>query len=140
MLLGEVKPSVNNRFDIRQPVWIIDINWNALLDYITQKKDIQYTEVSKFPFVERDLAIVLPKNISYQQIEQIISASNTHKLQSTKVFDVFEHEKLGNDKRSIALRFIFKDEEKTLTDEVVEKMMAKITEALQKNMQAEVRK
>jgi len=140
LLLGEVKPSVNNHFDIRQPVWIIDINWNALLDYITKKKDIQYTEVSKFPFVERDLAIVLPKNISYQQIEQIISASNTHKLQSTKVFDVFEHEKLGNDKRSIALRFIFKDEEKTLTDEVVEKMMHKITQALEKNIQAEVRK
>ena len=99
-----------------------------------------YTEVSKFPTVERDSSIVLSKNISYQQIEQTITEIKLNNLQSIQVFDVFEHEKLGIDKRSIGLRFIFQNEEKTLTDEVVEKMMTKITQALQKNMQAEVRK
>ena len=140
ILLGEVKRSINDRFDIRQPVWMVDINWNNLLNYLTSKKTIHYTEVSKFPAVERDSSIILSKNIGYQQIEQTITEIKLNNLQSIQVFDVFEHEKLGIDKRSIGLRFIFQDEEKTLTDEVVEKMMTKITQALQKNMQAEVRK
>lgn len=140
ILLGEVKRSINDRFDIRQPVWMVDINWNNLLNCLTSKKTIHYTEVSKFPTVERDSSIILSKNINYQQIEQTITEIKLNNLQSIQVFDVFEHEKLGVDKRSIGLRFIFQNEEKTLTDEAVEKMMTKITQALQKNMQAEVRK
>ena len=140
VLLGVVKDSINDRFDVRQPVWMIDIHWSNLLTHLVSTKTIHYTEVPKFPFVERDLAIILSKNISYQQIEKAIAALTLGNLVSVKVFDVFEHEKLGVDKRSVGLRFIFQDAEKTLTDEVVEDMMYRVVQVLEENMQAEVRR
>lgn len=140
MLLKEIDNSMCQRFDIHQPVWILDINWNTLFNYFRKKKNIQYKEISKFPAVERDLAIIINKDAIYEKIESIIWDVSTNQLKSIQVFDVFEHEKLGTDKRSIAMRFIFQDEEKTLTDKEVEQMMEKITQVLEKNVQAEMRK
>ncbi len=139
ILVGEVMPNKLHTFHIEQPVWVIDINWGLLL-LNTTKQPLLYKEVSRFPMVERDLALVLEKSIPYEKIEKTIHQLALNKLQSIKVFDVFEHEKLGKDKRSIGIRFVFQDEEKTLTDKEVEKMMHSITEVLQKNVQAEIRK
>lgn len=137
--LEEVSVDTLNTFDVRQTVWIIDIDWKILLNHALNQH-IVYKEVARFPAVERDLALIVNKNIIYSQIEESIHQLKLHTLQSTKVFDVFEHEKIGKDKRSIAIRFIFQDEEKTLTDNEVEKMMNTITQTLEKNVQAEVRK
>ncbi len=126
-------------FDIKQPVYCIDIHYGALMQLL-EKKKIVYAEVSKFPAVERDLAFVVNKSVAYAEIERTVKKTNIGRLQSVRLFDVFESEKLGTDKKSMAVNFTFLDDEKTLTDKETDEMMQKIITALEKDMQAEVRK
>jgi phenylalanyl-tRNA synthetase beta chain len=90
--------------------------------------------------VYRDLAVVLPKELEYGSVEKSILAARIQKLTSIKLFDVFESEKIGADKKSLALSFTFVDEEKTLTDKEIDGMMNKIMGVLEKDLQAEIRK
>jgi len=126
-------------FDIKQPVYCIDIQYSALLQLL-EKKKIVYAEVAKFPPVERDLAFVVNKATTYADVEKSVKKANVGRLQSVKLFDVFESEKLGAGKKSMAVNFTFLDEEKTLTDKETDGMMQKIVTALEKDVQAEVRK
>lgn len=126
-------------FGIRQPVYIVDFYFAALLGF-AEKQKITYSEIPKFPAVERDLAFVADKNLVYSDIENCISKTGLQKLQSMRLFDIFENEKLGADKKSIAMKFIFLDEEKTLTDGETDQMMQKIMTALENELKAEIRK
>jgi phenylalanyl-tRNA synthetase beta chain len=101
---------------------------------------VQYREVPKFPAVERDLAMVVPKSMKYEAIETNIQKLRLDKLQDVRLFDVFESEKLGTDKKSLAVNFTFLDEEKTLTDKEIDGWMGKIMTALEKELGAEIRK
>jgi phenylalanyl-tRNA synthetase beta chain len=125
-------------FDIKQPVFFIDFNFDTLLEAI-QNNTIVYKEVSKFPSVQRDLALLLDKNITFEAVEASIKKTNTTKLQTVKLFDIFESEKLGNNKKSLAVNFTFLDEEKTLTDKEIDAMMQRIIGALEKDVEAVVR-
>lgn len=126
-------------FDIKQPVYCIDIQYAALLQLV-EKKKIVYSEVAKFPPVERDLAFVIDKATTYADVEKSVKKANVGRLQSVKLFDVFESEKLGAGKKSMAVNFTFLDEEKTLTDKETDGMMQKIVASLEKDVQAEIRK
>jgi phenylalanyl-tRNA synthetase beta chain len=125
-------------FEIKQPVFYIDIFWDEL---VAQSKAQRYTykEVSKFPPVERDIAIVLNKNIAYETVEKTIYNANVKKLKSIKLFDLFESEKLGADKKSFAINLTFVDEEKTLTDKETEGFVQKIISNLEKEISATLR-
>ncbi|MFY8127137.1 MAG: phenylalanine--tRNA ligase subunit beta [Chitinophagaceae bacterium] len=125
-------------FDIKQQVFFIDFNLDALID-AANSKTIIYKEVSKFPSVQRDLALLLDKKITYESIETSIKKNNISKLQAVKLFDIFESEKLGNNKKSLAVNFTFLDEEKTLTDKEIDGMMQKIISSLEKDVEAVVR-
>jgi len=126
-------------FDIKQPVYWIDIQYGALLQLL-EKKKIVYAEVAKFPPVERDLAFVVNKETTYADVEKAVKKTNIVKLQTVRLFDVFESEKLGAGKKSMAVNFTFLDDEKTLTDKETDGMMQRIIGSLEKEVQAEIRK
>ena len=101
---------------------------------------VQVKELSKYPSVERDLAMVVPKSMQYGEIEEGIKKLRLPALQEVKLFDIFESEKLGTDKKSLAVNFTFLDEEKTLTDKEIDSWMNKIMTTLEKTLSAEIRK
>ncbi|HTC00276.1 MAG TPA: phenylalanine--tRNA ligase subunit beta, partial [Ferruginibacter sp.] len=137
--IGSIEKKVLGNFDIKQPVFYIDIDWEQLL-ILSKKAKIEYKEISKFPAVQRDLAIVVDKSLKYEQVEKATQNARVNKLQSISLFDIFESEKLGANKKSLAVNFVFLDEEKTMTDKDIDAMMSKIIASYEKELQAEIRK
>jgi phenylalanyl-tRNA synthetase beta chain len=135
--VGMVNTEKLKQFDIRQPVYFAVFNWEALTS--AGNKKIIYQEVPRYPAVERDIAIVLDNGIAYAQVEDAIRNARVEKLKTIRLFDVFEHEKLGAGKKSMALNLIFVDEEKTLADKETDTMMAKIIGQLEKETGALLR-
>lgn len=138
VVIGKVSNQLAGRFDIRQPVYVADFNWDLILE--GSNKRVQFKEIPKYPIVERDLAIVVPKEMKYQEIQSVISNLKLNKLQQVRLFDVFESDKLGAGKKSMAVNFTFLDEEKTLTDKEIDSWMSKIMNTLTKDLEAEIRK
>ena len=128
-----------NRFDIRQEVFFADINWQAVIKS-TRGADIRFTPLPNQLPVYRDLAMVVPSSLAFNSVDESIRKIQLPKLKSVKLFDVFESEKLGSDKKSLAINFTFLDEEKTLTDKEIEGMMNRIMLTLEQELKAEIRK
>jgi phenylalanyl-tRNA synthetase beta chain len=127
------------QFGIKEPVLFADILWDEVLA-LNQKVNITYKEISKFPSVQRDLALIVDKSIAYADIEKNIKANKIQSLKTIKLFDIFESEKLGKDKKSMAVNFTFSDDSKTLEDADTEGMMNKIIASLETQLNASVRK
>lgn len=127
------------RFDIKQPVYQVDFDFAAVLQLVS-KNAIVYSEVSRFPAVQRDLAFIADSSVTYATIEALVKKLNLGRLQQMRLFDVFESEKLGKGKKSLAVNFTFADEEKTLTDKEIDVFMLKIMQTFEKELQAEIRK
>jgi phenylalanyl-tRNA synthetase beta chain len=138
--LGAVNAATRNAFDIKQPVWFADINWSKVLQLVKQRPGIQASELSRQLPVQRDLALVVPKATEYGNLEKTIQKIKLDKLQGMQLFDVFESEKLGAGKKSMAVSFTFLDDEKTLTDKEIDGMMNKIMTAVETELLAEIRK
>lgn len=136
---GIVHKKVLGRFDIKQPVFFADLNWDLLAQQAATHKAV-ITEIPRFPAVQRDLAMILPQQLPYEAVEKAVQKIKLGKLQEVKLFDVFESEKLGKDKKSMAVNFTFLDEEKTLTDKEIDGWMNTIMTILEKDLQAEIRK
>ncbi|MDP1842155.1 MAG: phenylalanine--tRNA ligase subunit beta [Sediminibacterium sp.] len=126
-------------FDLKQPVYMLDLLFSKLIAAV-QKKKIVYKEVNKFPTMQRDLALVVNKAITYSAIENCVQSIKLPKLLQVNLFDVFESEKLGKDKKSMAVSFTFSDDSKTLTDAEIDGMMNKLIAGFEKEIQAEIRK
>ena len=139
LTLGTIKKPLQDRFDIRQAVLFADFNW-ALMTSLGINEKISFKELPKQLPVYRDLALVVPKSLSFELVEKAVKDVKLSKLQTINLFDVFESEKLGADKKSMAVSFTFLDEEKTLTDQEIDGMMKKIMSAFEKELQAEIRK
>ena len=137
--IGSINKKALDLFDIKQPVLYIDIDWD---NAITLSKNVKifYKEITKFPAVQRDLSIVVAKTLKYEQVERATFNAQVNKLTSVKLFDIFESEKLGADKKSLAVSFTFLDEEKTMTDKEIDGMMSKIITCYEKELNAEIRK
>ena len=101
---------------------------------------MRFVEVPKFPEVRRDLSLVLDKTVSFEQIRQIAQKMERELLQSVNVFDVYEGENIGADKKSYSVSFILQDNTQTLTDKVIEKTMQKLIVAFEKELGAVIRK
>ncbi len=136
--LGEVDTKLSSQFDIKQKVFVLDMNWDLALEICGKR--VQFKEISKFPSVERDLAMIVPKELPYAQIETQIGKLKLDKLREIKLFDVFESEKLGQGKKSMAINLTFMDNEKTLTDKEIDNWMNKIMNSFEKDLNAEIRK
>ncbi|HMI78815.1 MAG TPA: phenylalanine--tRNA ligase subunit beta, partial [Ferruginibacter sp.] len=137
--IGMVSSKMLNRFDINQPVFFADLDWDRLLK-LNSKEQVQYTGVSKYPAVQRDLAIVVEKGLRFEEVEKATYATKLNKLRSVNLFDIFESDKIGPGKKSLAISFTFLDEEKTLTDKEIDGMMSKIISSYEKELNADIRK
>ncbi|MDP3392343.1 phenylalanine--tRNA ligase subunit beta [Sediminibacterium sp.] len=128
-----------NQFDLKQPVYMLDLPFANLVKAV-QKIKVVYKEVNKFPAVQRDLALVVNKQTRFEQIEKAVQGLKINKLQQMNLFDVFESDKLGADKKSMAVNFTFSDDTKTLTDHEIDAMMNKLIKCFEKEINAEIRK
>jgi phenylalanyl-tRNA synthetase beta chain len=136
---GSLKNSTLQRFGIKQNLFFADFNWDAILELIAKNK-LTVKELPKQLPVYRDLAMLVQKSLTYDKVEQAIRQTRLDKLSSYQLFDVFESDKLGAGKKSLALSFTFLDEEKTLTDKEIDNMMQKIMKSLETQVGAEIRK
>jgi len=136
---GEVSQRVLSQFGIKQPVFFAALNWEAVMK-IAVNQTLAIKELPRFPSVMRDISMVVPKQLAYADVENSVNKLKLSKLQEVKLFDIFESEKLGTGKKSIAVSFTFIDEEKTLTDKEIDDWMTKIMTALEKELNAEIRK
>jgi phenylalanyl-tRNA synthetase beta chain len=137
--IGSINKKILELFEIKQPVLYIDLDWDKVLELNNALK-ITYAEISKFPSVQRDLAIVVDKKLAYEEVEKATWGARINKLASVKLFDIFESEKLGAGKKSMAVSFTFSDEEKTMTDKDIDGMMNKIISQYEKELSAEIRR
>jgi len=135
--IGVVNKTTLKKFDINQPVFYADVNWDVLVKAFSKQK-IQFTELSKFPTVRRDLALLIDKTIKYQQIEELAFASEKKLLKEVNLFDIYEDEKLGS-KKSYALSFTLLNSEATLTDKEIDKVMEKLILNFKEKLGAELR-
>lgn len=138
-MVGSVAPAERARFDIRQEVYFADIRWQEVLAYAGAVQ-LHYTELPNQLPVSRDLAMIVPAELPYGAVDNAIRGMKLQRLRSLRLFDVFESEKLGPGKKSIAVNFTFQDAEKTLTDKEIDGMMTKIMRTLEQDLKAEIRK
>lgn len=136
---GLVHKKVLATFDIKQDVLFADIHWESVVE-LSIKKQIVYKELPRQLPVNRDLAMVVSKSLPYSIVEASIKKIQLDKLQDIALFDVFESDKLGANKKSFAVSFSFLDETKTLTDKEIDSMMQTIMQRLEIDLKAEIRK
>jgi len=136
--IGIIKQELTKPFDIDQMVYYAELNFDEIINYIAENKPA-YKELPKYPEVRRDLALLIDKTITYKQIEQLAYTTESSLLKGVNLFDVFESEKLGPNKKSYAVSFILRDDNATLTDEKVEKIMNRLIEKYKNELLAEIR-
>lgn len=125
-------------FDIKQDVYYASINW-SLWSKAMQANKIKYSEVPKFPAVQRDLALILDKATHFEEVQKITRQAQISSLINFELFDVFESEKLGTDKKSYALNYTFQLADRTLTDVEIEENMKQLINAYTNKLQAQIR-
>ncbi len=136
--MGVVAKNLQRKADISAPVYFADIHWTALMKAVRNNK-VEFSEISKYPSVSRDLALLVDKNVEFAQIEQIARQSEKKLLKSVELFDVYEGKNLPEGKKSYAVNFILQDAEKTLNDKVIDAIMNKLINNLKKQLGAELR-
>ena len=139
MEAGIVQAGLLKRFDIRQPVLFARLNWDLLVQEATKNK-IAFRELPKQLPVQRDLAMIVNSSLPFGEVEKTIGRLKLDKLQEIRLFDIFQSDKLGAGKKSLAVNFSFLDPEKTLTDKEIDGMVRKIMEVLEKDLNVEIRK
>ena len=137
--MGVVSPIIRKKFDIKQDVYFAEVDFDQLVK-MTKKAKVQFKELSKFPEVKRDLALLVNKNVTFSQLRSIAFATEKKLLKSVSLFDVYEGDKLPEGKKSYALSFILEDKNQTLTDKQIERTMANLQAQLEQKCGAEVRK
>jgi phenylalanyl-tRNA synthetase beta chain len=135
---GIVHKKLLKAFDIDAPVYYAEFSWNTVLK-ITAKNSIRYTEISKYPEVRRDLALLVDKDVRFSSIKELAQRSERKLLKKVSLFDVFEGEKLGANKKSYAVSFILQDEHKTLTDKQIDKIVNNFIRVFEKELGAQIR-
>jgi phenylalanyl-tRNA synthetase beta chain len=125
-------------FDIDTDVFFAEMNMDVLLRK-TANRTVRFSEISKFPAVSRDMALLVDKNVTFAQIEQIARKSGKKLLKEVSLFDVYEGSNLPQGKKSYAVNFVLQDNEKTLTDQQIDAIMQKIRINLEKELGAVLR-
>ena len=136
--MGIITKKLQKQFGIDNPVYYAELNWTQLMK-ATKKNEVLFTEISKFPAVSRDLALLVDKNVEFAQIEQIARQTEKKILKKVELFDVYEGDKLPAGKKSYAVNFILQDEEKTMGDKQIDAIMQKLITNIKKQLNAELR-
>ena len=136
--LGVVNRKILKRFDLEQEVLFADMFWNELTR-ISGKSRYKVKEISKFQEVRRDFALLVDRGVSFQQFYDLAFRTERKLLKKVDLFDVYEGEKLPDSKKSYALSFILHDPDKTLTDQQIDRIMARLRKAFESDLGAELR-
>ena len=129
--LGLVRRALTARLGIEMPVYFADLNWTALMKKV-RNASVSFREISKFPAVSRDLALLVDKSVEFAAIERVAYACEKKLLRSVVLFDVYEGKNLEAGKKSYAVNFILQDETKTMSDKQTDAIMQKIITQLEK--------
>ena len=136
--MGIITKKLQKQFGLDNPVYYAELNWTQLMK-ATKKNEVLYTEISKFPAVSRDLALLVDNSVEFAQIEQIARQTEKKLLKKVELFDVYEGDKLPAGKKSYAVNFILQDEEKTMGDKQIDAIMQKLIANIKKQLNAELR-
>jgi len=135
---GEVHPGMLERFDVKQPVYYAEFRLAPLMKYLSRHR-ITYHEPPRFPEVRRDLALLLDKEVHFDDLRAQAMKMERKLLKKVDVFDVFEDPKLGENKKSYALSFILQDPDKTLTDKQIDGVMNRLMKMFEEKFKAKIR-
>ncbi|MCC7246807.1 MAG: phenylalanine--tRNA ligase subunit beta, partial [Saprospiraceae bacterium] len=139
-VLGQVAPGILKKMDIKNPVFYADFNFENCIK-ATGSNNIRFAEISKYPSVRRDLALVLDSTVPFGDIRALANKTAKKMLREVNLFDVFEDAaKLGEGKKSYAVSFIFEDTEKTLQDKEIDAMLQQLQQAFEGKLGATIRK
>ena len=136
--MGTVAAAQLQKFDIQAPVYYADFHWNNLMKAV-RSQHVTYREISKYPAVRRDLALLLDESVEFAAIERIAYQTEKKLLKAVSLFDVYEGKNLPAGKKSYAVNFILQDESKTMSDKAIDAVMNKLIAALTKQLAAELR-
>ncbi|MDE1206564.1 phenylalanine--tRNA ligase subunit beta [Tenacibaculum larymnensis] len=136
--LGVVKRAILKEFSIKQEVLFADFNWQNILGLVGKKK-IKVADLPKFPAVKRDLALLLDNKVEFKEIYNLAFQSERKLLKEVDLFDVYEGDKLPEGKKSYAVSFVLQDENKTLADKQIDKIMQKLQQTFEKSLDAVLR-
>ncbi|MCX6232263.1 MAG: phenylalanine--tRNA ligase subunit beta [Bacteroidetes bacterium] len=138
LIFGSLQSKLLLSFDIKQAVYYADFQWDNIIKMIPGA-EVEYTEVPKFPEVRRDLALLINKEVSFAEIEQLAYQTEKNLLKNVNLFDVYEGEKLEAGKKSYAVSFIIQDKEKTLNDKQIDGIMNRLIKVYSEKLGAVIR-
>ena len=136
--MGVVSSKLRKTFDLKQDVYYLEMDFGALIK-ATRKNKVTAKELSKFPEVKRDLALLIDKEVTFSALRDIAFAAERKLLKRVSLFDVYEGDKLPEGKKSYALSFVLEDKTQTLTDKMIEQAMANLTAQFERKAGAQVR-
>jgi phenylalanyl-tRNA synthetase beta chain len=137
--IGVVNKSIVKKFEIESTVFYADVNWENIRPLLKTSSE-KVKEVSRFPEVKRDLSMLLDKKVKYAEVEKIAFDTEQRILKEVRLFDIYEGEKIDQQKKSYAMSFILLDEQKTLEEKQIENIMQKLMSNFEQKLGAVIRK
>lgn len=137
-VFGLISKKLIDSFGIDQEVYMADLNWGDLIE-LSYSEPLKYNEVSKFPLVRRDFALLIDDNVHFEVLKETALKTDRKILKEVRLFDVYQGENLEKGKKSYGLSFTFQDNAKTLTDKQVDKVMDKLKQNFEKEFGAQLR-
>jgi len=138
LTLGKVNPSLAANNEVKQEVFMADIDWDFMKTLYPLSVD--FKPLSKFPEVKRDLSLVVDKAINFDQIRRLAMKLERQLITRINVFDVYEGDKIGENEKAYAISFFLQDQEKTLNDKVIDKTMSRLMQGFERELSAIIRK
>ncbi len=135
--LGELDPQIGTRYDLQVPVYVADLDLDALLQSAVLHR--QYSPLPRFPVVRRDIALIVPATVTGQQVEEVIAAASGELLASAELFDVYTGSPIPVGHRNLAYALTFRSPERTLASDEVDGILGHVKQALVARLQAKIR-
>jgi phenylalanyl-tRNA synthetase beta chain len=134
---GKVNLTIIKKLGIKQEIFYADLSWDLLLSQTND--NIVIERASRFPEVRRDLSLVIDNDVQFKDILNLTRKTERKLIKKVDVFDLYEGENLGKNKKSYSVKFILEDKEKTLTDKVIDKTMNRLIRAFESDLHALIR-
>jgi phenylalanyl-tRNA synthetase beta chain len=137
-VLGVIQPALARQYGIKQPVFVAELRWNALMELLKRNK-VRYKELPRYPEVRRDLALLLDESVTFAELRACAFRTEKILLRQVTLFDVYRGDKIPSDKKQYALGFTLQHPDQTLTDADVEKAVDRLYNAFQTRFGAVLR-
>lgn len=136
--IGLLRSQLCKKFGVKQEVYYADVNWDLIMRMLPSR-NVKYSEISKYPEVRRDLALIVADDVAFSQIEAVAYQTEKKLLKSVSLFDVYRGEKLPENTKQYAVSFVLQDKEKTLTDKQIDAIMQKLIKAFEQKLNSSLR-